>query len=124
GDSAAPGTIPPGIALAYDQADSILALAQARDPRWTEPVVRRGRIAYQRSRLLGADAMAADAWVAPGLAFADQALQISPRDPDALELRGTLRYWKWLLQLEANPAARDELLSSARSDLEAATKAN
>ena len=121
-DSAASG-IPPGTALAYDQADSILALAQARDPRWTEPVVRRGRIAYERSRLLGADAMAAGAWVTPGLALADQALQISPRDPDALELRGTLRYWKWLLQL-GDPQQRDELLATARADLEAATKLN
>ena len=62
-----------GATQAYDEADSLLAVAQARDPKWDQPLVLRGRIAYDRSRRDGADATAAADWVARGLRLADAA---------------------------------------------------
>lgn len=115
---------PAVVARAFDRADSVLALAQARDSRWAEPLIRRGRLAYQRSRLAGADAIAAADWVARGLAFANEALKLNARDPDALELRGTLRYWKWLVRLEPDELARTKLLADAQADLELAKRIN
>jgi serine/threonine-protein kinase len=43
-------------------------------------------------------------------------------DADALEVRGNLRYWRWLLSLEADPDAARQLLTDARQDLENAVK--
>jgi serine/threonine-protein kinase len=45
-------------------------------------------------------------------------------DADAYELRGNLRYWKWNLELERNPAAAKALLTAAQTDLETATTIN
>src|SRR5207245_229190 len=79
-------------------ADSLLALAQNRDPRWQQPSLERARLAYAQSRRHGADARYAAPYITRGLAYADAALA---RDTtaDALEARGTLRYWQWLLHL-------------------------
>jgi len=58
------------------------------------------------------------------MAHADTALSLSPENPDALELRGTLRYWRYLLGLEPDAAAAQKLLASAQADLEQAVKIN
>ncbi|HXI21865.1 MAG TPA: hypothetical protein VNH46_12295, partial [Gemmatimonadales bacterium] len=55
-----------------------------------------------------------------GLAHAERALKLDKDDPEALELRGNLRYWRWLYPLEADPAKRAALFSGARADLERA----
>ena len=31
---------------------------------------------------------------------ADRALKLKPGDPDALEIRGSLEYWRWMINLE------------------------
>ena len=113
-----------GATRAYRAADSLLTLAQARDSRWDEPLVRRGRIAYEESRRAGADPLAARDWIARGLRLADSALTLDPQDPDALELRGTIRYWKWLIRLEPDEVAQGKLLAGAKADLEAAKQVN
>jgi tetratricopeptide (TPR) repeat protein len=58
------------------------------------------------------------------LEHAGRALQLKPNDPDALELRGTLRYWRWLLNLEPDQTKAKELFSSAEQDLRAAVASN
>jgi serine/threonine-protein kinase len=61
-------------------------------------------------------------WIKQGLNQIGGALRLAPEDPDALELRGNLRYWSWLLGLESDPAAARSLLAAAQSDLEAAVR--
>jgi serine/threonine-protein kinase len=108
---------------AFTQADSLLAAAEAADARWVEPVVLRGWIAYRQSRLTQ-DMPARLGQIAAGLGHAERALALAPRDAAALELRGTLRYFKWLQGVTSEPAAAEALLNSARADLEAAVAAN
>ncbi|HUR95019.1 MAG TPA: hypothetical protein VMY76_10575, partial [Gemmatimonadales bacterium] len=106
----------------YRAADSILAKAQPLDPRWREPVAARGWVAYRLSRFSGNDQIQAAKWIDQGTRFADEALALEPQDPEALELRGDLRYWRWLLSLVPDPATARALLKSAQEDLEAAVR--
>jgi TolB-like protein len=108
---------------AFTQADSLLALAEAADARWVDPIVVRGRIAYRQSRLSATIPARLDR-IAAGLGHAERALALAPGDAAALELRGTLRYFKYTLGVTTEPAAAAALLRSAQEDLEAAVKAN
>jgi serine/threonine-protein kinase len=108
----------------FQAADSLLALAEPLDPSWNEPVLARGWVAYRQSRLAASDPAQANSFIHRGMSFADTVLGRDNADPDALELRGTLEYWKWLLRLEQDPAAAKALFASARKDLEAATRIN
>jgi eukaryotic-like serine/threonine-protein kinase len=110
--------------LRFSEADSIAKLAAEKDPSWNEPLVFRGRIAYRRSRLAVASPGQASTYIDQGMGFANTAVGRDNADPDALELRGTLEYWKWLLRLVQDPAAAKALFASARKDLEAATRIN
>jgi serine/threonine-protein kinase len=109
------------VAGRFEKADSLYARAHTADPKWTEPVVGRAAVALRRSRL-GLDGAAAKPWIDKGLGFANQVLTLSAQDPDGLEIRGTLRYWAWLLHLEPDPVAAKQLLADAQSDLETAVK--
>jgi len=60
------------------------------------------------------------AYVDTGLLHVERALNRDPQDPDGLEIRGTLRYWRWLIG--ANPDS--SAVSIARADLEQATRLN
>ena len=106
----------------FEQADSTYALAQAADPKWAEPPIGRAWIAYRRSRIVNFDAVAAKPWIERGEKFAENALALDPQDPDALEARGSLRYWKWILAIEPDAVAAKKLLAAAQSDLETAVK--
>ncbi len=59
-----------------------------------------------------------------GLDLINRALELDSRNPDALELRGNLRYWKWLLGLEPDKTKADALIQAARKDYEQATTIN
>ncbi len=107
---------------AFEKADSLYAKAAAADPTWTEPLIGRAGIAYRRSRLVGFDGLAAKPWIEKGEKIADQVLAMDSQNPDGLELRGTLRYWGWLLNIEPDPAAAKELLKDAQQDLETAVR--
>jgi serine/threonine-protein kinase len=111
----------------FDRADSLLAQAGAADGAWAEPVVERARVAYRRARAL--DELAGDRHEAlrageTGIEHAERALAMSPGHPEALELRGTIRYWTLFLGVAPDPERRRALLDSARADLEAAVDAD
>lgn len=105
-------------------ADSLLAQAERIAPAWIEPTARRGWIDYARSRVSGFDDLSqTEHWIGEGLGHADIALNLAPEYPDALELRGTLKYWKYLLNL-GEPGEGDELVRDAEADLGGAVSVN
>ncbi len=107
--------------LIFDQADSVLALAESADPQWIVAPTLRSEIAYRRSRLAHDQRSTFD-WVDVGLAHANRALEIDPNAPRALELRGTVQYWAYLNDREPDPEKARDLLYAAKGDLEKATE--
>jgi serine/threonine-protein kinase len=105
----------------FARADSLYAAGHAADPRWADPLVGRATLAYQQSRLQGQDPLAAKPFIEKGVAFADSALALDSKNPDALEARGTLRYLGYLLGLATDSATKARTLAQARADLETAT---
>lgn len=104
---------------AFDRADSLLALAQRADPNWVEPPILRGWVAYRKSRV-APDLESRLQWIQGGLEHADVALDLDPNLPKALELRGTITYFRFLLGMEPDPVRSEALLRQARQDLETA----
>ncbi len=107
--------------VTLQQADSVLELAGAADPAWSEPLLLRGEVAYQQSRLTHEPH---ERWlrIDVGLQHAERALAVAPGNADALAFRGWLRYWYWLQDAISDPAERDSLLARAQADLEAAVR--
>lgn len=104
-----------------ERADSLLALARRADPAWTEPLTAMGWTAYRRARLAtGFDRQHYDRWLRRAILFADSTLATVPEDPDARELRGTVRYFRFLLNLDPDPRRSRELFEGAEADLRAA----
>ncbi|HEY6224269.1 MAG TPA: serine/threonine-protein kinase, partial [Gemmatimonadales bacterium] len=101
------------------RADSQLNEATRMDPRWSLPIVNRGWVAYGQRRVVGWAKGPATAWTGRGLDFATQALKVRPGDPEALRLRGTMRYIRFLLALDPYPLTMAQLLDSAEADLSA-----
>lgn len=99
------------------RADSILAEAEDLDPGWTEPTVARGWLAYRQSRLRGFDRAFYSTWIERGMEHAERALAKNSEDPDALELRGTLSYWSYLLNLAGDSDETTAALTRAEADL-------
>jgi eukaryotic-like serine/threonine-protein kinase len=104
---------------AFDSAEVLLDRAAAADARWVEPLVLRGQIAYRRGRLSG-DLEARLAAIEEAVRFADRVLELEPFNAAALELRGTVQYWHWLLGVTPDAKDAEALLLSAQADLEAA----
>ena len=113
-----------GFTREYLASDSLAGVAETYDQRWAEPIVLRGNLDYWRSRRATDDPGQANKAIDAGLEHARRALALEKDDPDALELRGSLNYWRWLYPLEPDSARRVSLLASARADLERATKLN
>ncbi len=107
----------------FGQADSAYARAEAMDGRWSEPIVRRAALAYRRSRLAGRNPALIRPWLFTGIAHADRALTLDPDDTDALETRGTMRYWGVLSGTVAG-ALSDRWQQMSQRDLERATELN
>jgi tetratricopeptide (TPR) repeat protein len=101
------------------RADSQLARAAEMDTKWALPVVNRGWVAYEQRKIVGWEKGPASGWTSRGLQFADQALKVRPGDPEALRLRGTMRYVRYLLALDPYPLTPAQLLDSAEADLRA-----
>jgi tetratricopeptide (TPR) repeat protein len=113
-----------GAARKVASADSMLARTEALDPKWSDPPTLRGWLNYRQSRMapLAEPAYHVDR-IEKGLAHAEQALRLKPDNPDALEVRGTLRYWKWLSNLAgADDAAA--LYAAAEADLRNSVRIN
>lgn len=105
-------------------ADSLYTLAEQAAPEWVMPSTRRGWLAYGRSRSRGFDRSEIDDWITLGLEHAGRAIQKSPEDPDALELRATLHYWRYLLNLAGGPDESERLLQQAEADFRASVTRN
>lgn len=102
---------------ALARADSLYAEAVAEDPRWTDPLVERGWIAYERSWLTHSAEEAAS-FLDTGTGYANRALELDRRRAEALELRGTLRYRQWQIHRTPEGVSREQFLQEAREDLE------
>ena len=105
----------------FESADSLLALAAQADPRWNEPITGRAAVSLARARSAESETEAKP-WIEKGLREAETVIARSPRDPDALEMRGTLRYLKWAYDLASNRTERASLLDGALADLKTATE--
>jgi TolB-like protein len=108
---------------AYENADSILRLAQGTDPDWIEPTVLRAEINYRRARLFDAHPDEAEPWIDFGLEVAEEGLGMESGHAGALEARGTLSYLKWLQGLVDSDDEADALFDAAQQDLESAIEA-
>jgi len=107
-----------------ETADSLLAEAASQAPEWSVPATRRGWLAYQRARWGGFDRAAIPDLLARAERHANDALARNPRDADALELRATVKYWRYLLNLTSEPGEAQRLLDEAEADFHAATRAD
>jgi TolB-like protein len=114
-----------GATRKYARTDSLLAQAERLDPKWPLPITQRGWLTYKLSRLApSAPPSYHGDLIDKGLGHAARALALKADDPDALELRGTLRYWKWLNNLVANASEASQLYAGAEQDLRASVEAN
>jgi tetratricopeptide (TPR) repeat protein len=105
-------------------ADSLLRGAETEDPSWDEPTIARANLAYRRTRLIRRDPVVIKQWIDSGVALVNRALLSNAENADALELRGNLNYWGWLVGIEADPKKANDLLTGARADFEKATTLN
>ncbi len=105
-------------------ADSLLVAAEGMDAKWAEPAVLRANLAYRRSRIRQGNPPSARPWIDSGMVHAERALQRAPNNPDALEIRGNLKYFRVLVGLVPDSKEQATLVSEAEKDLEMATQAN
>lgn len=111
----------------FDRADSILARAESTDTTWVDPTVARARVAYREARMLVTvvgDRHGATAAVEEGLEHSRRALSKAPGHGEALEMLGTIRYWRSLVFPPHERQQRVALTEAARDDLEAAVDAD
>ena len=114
-----------GAVRLLDRADSLLAVAEKLDPKWSTPATRRGWLAYRRTRMAGTfDKLFYDEWTKKGLEHAQRGLALAPTDADALEARGTLKYWRYLMNLEPDPATAARIRGEAEADFRASVASN
>lgn len=105
----------------YGRADSAFARAQAIDPDWVDPIIERGWVKYEESRIRATSLRTADPeLLRQSMDFAASALAIDSLEERALLLRGTLRYWLGEMSSEAEEARR--LHEEAERDLLRVTK--
>lgn len=115
---------PVGSGRTAQRADSLLAEAGRLAPEWPVPPTRRGWLAYQQTRWGGFQRDAFPALLDAGLVHANRALALNSRFADALELRATLNYWRYLLNLTSEPGESTRLFEQAEEDFNAAVEAN
>lgn len=92
------------------QADSLLSDAEKADPRWVQPIIERGWVAWSTARLIPASIGARQLALARD--YANDAVRRAPRDAEALELRGTV-YWE-LAKAPISSSAAPYVISAER----------
>jgi eukaryotic-like serine/threonine-protein kinase len=105
------------------RADSLLAASSQADNAWSDPLVLRARVAYLQAEAVEQRPQRITL-VQQGLSYAQRALNLSPGNGAAFEMRGTMRYALWRLQVLTDPAQQKALLDSAYADLQAAVRAD
>jgi TolB-like protein/tetratricopeptide (TPR) repeat protein len=105
----------------YAEADGLLEEAAAMDTTWVRPMALRSQVAYRRSRI-PTEFVAGIPFALDAIRYGDEAVARDGTDAAALEARGTARYWRWLVDPDLEPPARDALFRRARADLEAAVE--
>jgi serine/threonine protein kinase/tetratricopeptide (TPR) repeat protein len=117
-----------GMQAALDRltvADSELAQIETMDKKWAAPIVLRGFIAFRKVQLLGnRDATQIPKWLDVALGHAERAVANAPNNADALELRGTVRFFRWSYNRTPDPSAPTKLLTDAEADFRGAVKTN
>lgn len=113
-----------GALSAFARSDSILAQAADQDTSWVEPIRLMGWNDYRRSRIAftAREAEETVERVDQAIAHGDHALEIESNHAQALELRGTARYWKSIIPLTTDPELKRNLFEDARVDLERAVQ--
>jgi len=111
-----------GAVAALLEADSALVVAEGDDRSWVEPTLRRGWVADRIGQMKGG--IEAVPWLERGIEHAERVLETAPGDPQALALRGTLRYHHWELRVTPDPEEWQALLDSAEEDLQSAVEAD
>ena len=106
------------------EVDAELQRAQAIDPSWPQPAILRAGVAYRIARAAKDRPDVARAAVDSGLVRVAEALKLDSRSPDALELRGELRYARFVEHLIPDGAQAKAQLDSAEQDLRAAVEIN
>jgi tetratricopeptide (TPR) repeat protein len=111
-------------------ADSLAHQAERADPRWTQPIVLRGWLAYDLASVpwrgtptkgvIGG--VTTEEWLRRALGHANRALALQPDDPAALELRGTVFYRNWFVQAGKVTDSTSASLHDAERDLRAAAQ--
>jgi eukaryotic-like serine/threonine-protein kinase len=119
-----------GSGSAADQlllADSLATQAEQEDPRWAEPPVLRGWLAFDLASVPWrgnptpgvVHGLTTQEWLRRARAHADQALRVRSDDPRALELRGMVSYRTWFVQGGTDSSIS---LTDAERDLRAAAQ--
>jgi DNA-binding SARP family transcriptional activator/TolB-like protein len=103
-----------------NRADSLLARAQAADAGWARPAVQRGWVAVALARRR--DAARPDSLLAAALRHAGGVLARHPADAAALELHGTVGFYRVVQAVE--PGEQRPQLDQAERDLRAAVAAD
>ena len=101
-------------------ADSLATLAAQADPRWLDPLVAQAQVAYRKARLTK-DQTATTELIQQGVARAEKALAIDSLDADALEMRGTLQFFRITRGYVPNQNEASQIIDRAEKDLRAAT---
>jgi serine/threonine-protein kinase len=103
------------------EADSFAVLAAQADPQWSDPFVTRADVDYREARL-SKEPTKTIGFIQQGVAHAEQALALDSLDPSALEMRGTLQYYKITKGLVPNQNEATQIVAGAEHDLRKATE--
>lgn len=107
-------------AAGFEEADSLLHIAEARDPGWTELLLRRARLAGDVGWLAFArlrDTVRARESMEHKFRLSNDAVARDPTSVNALEERALAVYWMWLMTPAMESTAEAKLLQRVDADL-------